>query len=257
SKTRGKKRRAKKRGCRTTSTTSLVDKNWLHPSCVVETPLAKSQRFWRDGAKPRRSLSRMRTENRRMCGDGGSAAAANGGMLCDEMQDDGSSQKDAAKEQQQQHHHFEGLGLYTAAAAAAAAASAASMQHSEPFLDRLPELANTKHPLDPPPYDAVINYRRSRDKGALRCVMCGARPRRGVCEIPRQNKDVCKDCDRVTWRHASTGVIFKWCKGCKRFSDVTAFGDKPEAAKCHACRERGRMCYLVKKGAFAAAGHHH
>ena len=73
---------------------------------------------------------------------------------------------------------------------------------------------------------------------------CGAS--KGVV-IPRQNKDVCRDCDKAMWRHRSSGCFFKWCKGCKNFLHVGTFSQKLDAAKCDRCRERGRTSYLLKK----------
>ncbi len=37
----------------------------------------------------------------------------------------------------------------------------------------------------------------------MRCVMCG-HPPSDSCVIPRQNKDVCKDCDKATWLHTAS-----------------------------------------------------
>lgn len=65
--------------------------------------------------------------------------------------------------------------------------------------------------------------------------------------IPRQNKDVCRECDRVVWMHNRSSVHFKWCKGCKRFLNLFRFGEKVDAAKCERCRHRGRQSYLAKK----------
>jgi hypothetical protein len=99
--------------------------------------------------------------------------------------------------------------------------------------------------------------------------MCG----HGGCKaggvvIPRQNKDVCRECDKALWRHETTGArdagarfeiarrpprprpqsrYFKWCKGCKNFMQIGHFSQKLDAAKCDKCRERGRTSYLLKK----------
>jgi len=78
------------------------------------------------------------------------------------------------------------------------------------------------------------------------CVMCGRRPG-GAVVIPKQNKDVCRECDRVVWQHSRSSVHFKWCKGCKRFLSLHRFGEKFDAAKCERCRQRGRQSYLAKK----------
>jgi len=114
--------------------------------------------------------------------------------------------------------------------------------------------------LEAPPYEELINYPRAKDKDEIRCVMCGLPPG-PQCVIPRQNKDVCKDCDKSTWRHCSTDVYFKWCKGCKKFLRLGSFSEKLDAAKCDRCRERGRQSYLVKKGKdgnveICVVGHH-
>jgi len=100
---------------------------------------------------------------------------------------------------------------------------------------------------DAPHYDDLINYPRAKDKDEIRCVMCGLPPGSG-CVIPRQNKDVCKECDKSTWQHVATGIYFKWCKGCKKFLRLGSFSEKLDAAKCDRCRERGRQSYLLKKG---------
>lgn len=100
--------------------------------------------------------------------------------------------------------------------------------------------------IETPPYDDLINHPRAKDKDEIRCVMCGLPP--GVlCIIPRQNKDVCKDCDKSTWIHCSSNTYFKWCKGCKKFLSLGSFSEKIDAAKCDRCRERGRHSYLLKK----------
>lgn len=98
-----------------------------------------------------------------------------------------------------------------------------------------------------PPYEELINFPRAKDKDEIRCVMCGLPPGPG-CVIPRQNKDVCKECDKSTWQHCASSVYFKWCKGCKKFLRLGSFSEKLDAAKCDRCRERGRQSYLLKKG---------
>ena len=78
--------------------------------------------------------------------------------------------------------------------------------------------------------------------------MCGSSAcKNGGVVIPRQNKDVCRDCDKALWRHEPTGVYFKWCKGCKNFLQIGTFSQKLDAAKCDRCRARGRTSYLLKK----------
>ena len=94
--------------------------------------------------------------------------------------------------------------------------------------------------------DAVTNYARAAKGGCQSCVMCGCGASKGVV-IPRQNKDVCRDCDKSMWQHKQTECFFKWCKGCKNFLQVGSFSQKLDAAKCDRCRERGRTSYLLKK----------
>ena len=65
--------------------------------------------------------------------------------------------------------------------------------------------------------------------------------------IPTQNKDVCKVCDSVTWKHTSSGAYFKWCKGCKRFHEIHAFAGKLKAAKCDDSRARCRAGPATKR----------
>lgn len=72
---------------------------------------------------------------------------------------------------------------------------------------------------------------------------------RGFANIPKQNKDVCRQCDKATWKHASTRCYFKWCKGCKRFQNLVAFRGKLQASKCDNCRARGREGYMRRKDA--------
>jgi len=69
--------------------------------------------------------------------------------------------------------------------------------------------------------------------------------------IPKQNKDVCRECDKATWQHNTTGCYFKWCKGCKRFRNLVAFKGKLAASKCDHCRARGRDGYMRRKDATA------
>ncbi|EWM21437.1 hypothetical protein Naga_100307g6, partial [Nannochloropsis gaditana] len=107
-----------------------------------------------------------------------------------------------------------------------------------------------------PMYEELINFPRAKDKDDMRCVMCGLPPGEH-CVIPRQNKDVCKDCDKATWQHADTQVYFKWCKGCKKFLKLSSFSQKLDAAKCDKCRERGRQSYLAKKGKDGEDASHH
>ena len=86
--------------------------------------------------------------------------------------------------------------------------------------------------------------------------MCGRQPNStdtaasaAMIVIPRQNKDVCRECDKALWRHAESNMLLKWCKGCKRFRNLTAFAEKLAASKCDRCRERGRQGYMRRKGA--------
>ena len=39
-----------------------------------------------------------------------------------------------------------------------------------------------------------------------------------------------------------------WFLGCKNFTRLHDFRDKPEATKCIKCRQRGRQNYFAKKG---------
>lgn len=98
-------------------------------------------------------------------------------------------------------------------------------------------------------YEAVTNYSRAVKGAAQMCVMCGKSSghARSSVVIPRQNKDVCRDCDKAIWQHAATRAYFKWCKGCKNFLQIGNFSQKLDAAKCDKCRERGRTSYLLKK----------
>jgi len=100
---------------------------------------------------------------------------------------------------------------------------------------------------DAPPYEELINFPRAKGKDEIRCVMCGSTPGFPGCVIPRQNKDVCKECDKSTWQHMASSIFFKWCKGCKKFLRLGSFSEKLDAAKCDRCRERGRQSYLLKK----------
>lgn len=139
-----------------------------------------------------------------------------------------------------------------------------------------------------PPYETLINFPRAKSRAQIHCVMCGRHPkpedgdaasagggggggedggdaqtsggtasvsaddsstqRSRVVVIPRQNKDVCRECDKALWRHLETDTHFKWCKGCKRFRNLTAFQEKICASKCDRCRERGRQGYMRRKG---------
>ena len=60
-------------------------------------------------------------------------------------------------------------------------------------------------------------------------------------------QDVCRECDKATWVHSSTGCYFKWCKGCKRFHEIHAFAGKLKASKCDDSRARGRAGYMRRK----------
>jgi len=95
-------------------------------------------------------------------------------------------------------------------------------------------------------YESVTNFARAVKGDPQMCVMCGNGPESNAV-IPRQNKDVCRDCDKAIWLHSSTSAFFKWCKGCKNFLQIGNFSQKLDAAKCDKCRERGRTSYLLKK----------
>lgn len=95
-------------------------------------------------------------------------------------------------------------------------------------------------------YADVINYERNSQRGLHHCVMCG-RIKGNGCEIPNQNKDVCKSCDSIYWKVITLNAIVKFCKGCKNFCTISLFGEKPIASKCSKCRQRGRVNYHAKK----------
>lgn len=62
------------------------------------------------------------------------------------------------------------------------------------------------------PHYELINYPKSSLKShQVHCVMCGLH--KGECEIPSQNKDICKKCDSAFWLNLSTNLIIKFCKG--------------------------------------------
>jgi hypothetical protein len=61
-------------------------------------------------------------------------------------------------------------------------------------------------------HDNLINYSRSLCREQLYCVMCG-RSKGTNCEIPNQNKDVCKTCDSLIWKVEKLNVVVKFCKG--------------------------------------------
>jgi len=124
----------------------------------------------------------------------------------------------------------------------------------------VPPAASDLNEGQAPPYEALVNFPRAKSRAKIHCVMCGRYPR-GVDDdavladevvvIPRQNKDVCRDCDKALWRHNESNTHFKWCKGCKRFRNLTAFAEKVAASKCDRCRERGRLGYQRRKGGSA------
>lgn len=96
-------------------------------------------------------------------------------------------------------------------------------------------------------YPEIINFeRRAGAKGEHRCVMCG-NMKGPDCVIPNQNKDVCKTCDSSFWLLNEQNVLVKFCKGCKKFSALSDFDEKPEASKCGKCRKRGRQNYYSRK----------
>jgi len=150
-----------------------------------------------------------------------------------------------------------------------------------------PPGARLLDPGPAPAYELLVNFPRAKSRTQLHCVMCGRRPRDanpreplperappqprnprldgmgddrddvqpgsertlgGSVIIPRQNKDVCRECDKALWRHCASDIHFKWCKGCKRFRNLVAFAEKLAASKCDRCRERGRQGYMRRKG---------
>ena len=95
-------------------------------------------------------------------------------------------------------------------------------------------------------YLDIINFERAASKSDHHCVMCG-NPKGPNCVIPNQNKDVCKVCDSSFWLLHALNVLIKFCKGCKKFSPLQDFDEKPEASKCAKCRKRGRQNYYSRK----------
>jgi hypothetical protein len=61
-------------------------------------------------------------------------------------------------------------------------------------------------------YCEIINYERAGLRGEHHCVMCGL-IKGTQCDIPNQNKDVCKVCDCAYWRILDGNIIVKFCKG--------------------------------------------
>ena len=119
---------------------------------------------------------------------------------------------------------------------------------------RAPPVPRPPQPRGNPPVTVVVSGQRTPQK-----TIPGQEPvtpatpppmppiRRGGAVIPKQNKDVCRECDKATWVHASTGCYFKWCKGCKRFRNLRGFAGKLAASKCDGCRARGREGYMRRK----------
>lgn len=68
-----------------------------------------------------------------------------------------------------------------------------------------------------------------------------------IAFIPTQNKGLCTMCDVNVWIVKSSGMVIKWCKGCKNFRTWAAFGDKGHATKCIRCRDRQREKYAAQK----------
>mmetsp|Transcript_9524 Transcript_9524/g.14329 ORF Transcript_9524/g.14329 Transcript_9524/m.14329 type:complete len:610 (+) Transcript_9524:49-1878(+) len=106
-------------------------------------------------------------------------------------------------------------------------------------------------PTESVKYSEIINYERAGARGEHHCVMCGL-IKGSQCEIPNQNKDVCKTCDSAYWCLENSNIIVKFCKGCKKFSPLCEFVDKPEASKCAKCRHRGRQNYYSRKNSDGA-----
>jgi hypothetical protein len=79
-----------------------------------------------------------------------------------------------------------------------------------------------------------------------KCVMCLHRMGEG-CIIRSQNKGVCSNCDSGFWLHERTGMIVKWCKGCKKFGAASDFSSKVWASKCNLCRGRVKRAYAKRK----------
>lgn len=74
------------------------------------------------------------------------------------------------------------------------------------------EIYSNSCSLDLLRHDNLINYPRCLARGQPYCVMCGKI--KGLeCEIPNQNKDVCKTCDSVVWKVEKLNIVVKFCKG--------------------------------------------
>jgi hypothetical protein len=65
---------------------------------------------------------------------------------------------------------------------------------------------------NPIKYNDIINFERAGIRGEHHCVMCGLVGGK-QCEIPNQNKDVCKRCDCSYWKILEGEIIVKFCKG--------------------------------------------
>lgn len=75
---------------------------------------------------------------------------------------------------------------------------------------------------------------------------------RSVCDsaefnIPKQNKGVCNNCDIAIWVHNPSGLLLKWCKGCKNFRKWSDFGLKGHSSKTERCRQQQAERYARSK----------
>ena len=111
-------------------------------------------------------------------------------------------------------------------------------------------------PIQEVSYGSVVNFtrctRREKSGGATNwCVMCGKLEGTGddCVTILSQNKDVCKVCDTVTWKHNPTGAYFRWCKGCKRFHEIHAFAGMLKSPKCDDARARHKAAEAATEAA--------
>ena len=78
----------------------------------------------------------------------------------------------------------------------------------------------TTSDVELPAFRHLANFPLAKQQ--KKCVMCNT----SKFNIPNQNKSVCNNCDSVIWIVNSSGILIKWCKGCKNFQKLDDFGDK-------------------------------
>jgi hypothetical protein len=71
-------------------------------------------------------------------------------------------------------------------------------------------------------HDAIVNFKKSPVKGVRHCVMCG-KAHGQLCEIPTQNKDVCKVCDSSMWFLKDIQTVVKFCKGILIYNVIISY----------------------------------